>query len=587
MSPPLAASGFWHRLLTLVGRPTPPEPSPPPLFRLRPVPPVPAKGPGLPPWDEILIEPPPITEIMRRPHLPVAAQTPAASVPALLVAPSADRGFARRVLTAEEGAALKQIRGLFTAGSVAQAAALVESVFASRPDACDGNGLPVHLSEALRCALALGDMAAARRLADRLRPHLPADDPLLESLSARAAMQRGDRAQARAAWLAALARAPGLPEAAAWLAGNPVGPQDGIAAIDLIEGERPLVVPPPALDDAPSEGAKLPSGTPARLLADVAVSVGADGGVAIDAAADPVEGSGPIAGATDLAVVLRHPEGLLRPHAFIEAVLALFVVQRAFLPHLRVARIYVGRQSWALKPGTALQPELLAVLFPGARVVGDFDGAVPERHALLLDGGERNPATGTLIGGFMPAVVRRTVEARQRIFAAFGLPDAAEPPRVAGRPPRALFLQSPPPRALAEPVRERLFEMLRRAGYEVAQVDMATIPWRRQVRLACGADLIVGAHGPAMSSLLWAHPQARVLEFFPEGTRRYDGQLLAEAAALAYLGLEGVAERGFVIRARERWGPPVGKANRLVWALPWTMLEQALAVGSPAPVPPQ
>ena len=61
------------------------------------------------------------------------------------------------------------------------------------------------------------------------------------------------------------------------------------------------------------------------------------------------------------------------------------------------------------------------------------------------------------------------------------------------------------------------------------------------------------------------------------GARRYDGQLLAEAAGIAYLGLEGVAERGFVINARERWVPPAGRANRLVWALPWSMLEKALS----------
>ena len=66
---------------------------------------------------------------------------------------------------------------------------------------------------------------------------------------------------------------------------------------------------------------------------------------------------------------------------------------------------------------------------------------------------------------------------------------------------------------------------------------------------------------------------------FGMGRNRIDRIVgVAEAAGLAYLGLEGVAERGFVIHARERWGPPVGRANRLVWALPWSMLEQALAL---------
>jgi hypothetical protein len=177
----------------------------------------------------------------------------------------------------------------------------------------------------------------------------------------------------------------------------------------------------------------------------------------------------------------------------------------------------------------------------------------------------------------MPHVARWANEARGRAFAAFGLPASAEPPRVDGRKPRVVYLHAPPPRTLAEPARERLFALLEKAGYEVATVDTATLPWHRQVRIAFGADLIAGTNGPALDLLLWANPQTRALEFFPEGTRRYDGQLLAEAAGIAYLGLEGVAERGFVIRVRDRWGPPVGKANRLVWALPWTMLEQALA----------
>jgi hypothetical protein len=98
------------------------------------------------------------------------------------------------------------------------------------------------------------------------------------------------------------------------------------------------------------------------------------------------------------------------------------------------------------------------------------------------------------------------------------------------------------------------------------------------VQLAYGADVIAGVHGPALGLALWAHARTHVLEFFPEGTCRYDGQLIAEAAGLGYLGLEGVAEHGFVIRARQRWGPPVGHGAGPVMALPWKLLEQALAV---------
>ena len=536
---------------------------------------------------------------------PAMPEPAAAAVAAPVPAVAQDAGASlpnvpnRRRLTAEERSALADIRSLFTSGEVARAAALVESAFRSRADACDRNGLPIYLVELLRCALALDDAAAAERIAAQLRPMLSPGDPMIEALAARAAMKQRDRGRARTAWLAALARAPGLPEATEFLARNPVSPDGGVAAIELVDGDRPVVLAPPQLTEAPhaalagGDAVKLvPKGLPARLLVDANLSIAPDGSVEIKSGAPPGAARAIATDPSALALVLRHPDGLLRPHVFVEAVLAAFAAQRAFLPNLHPVRVYVGRQGWALpdaavrqaaaKAGPLLQAELLAVLFPGIRVIGDFDGAVREPRVLLLDGGERNTATDTLIGGFMPQVVRRTVEARQRIFAAFGLPDTAEPPRVPGRQPRALFLQSPPPRALAEPVREKLFEMLRRGGYEVARVDMAALPWRRQVQLACGADLIVGAHSPALFSALWAHPQARVLEFFPEGTRRYDGQLLAEASALAYLGLEGVAERGFVIRARERWGPPVGKANRLVWALPWAMLEQTLSVGSAA-----
>jgi hypothetical protein len=449
----IASAGFWHRLLNLVGARPEPEPvSPPPLFRLRPVPPPPPKGPGLPPLEELLTEAPPITEAMLRSLLPPPP-------PAPLEVPEEE----------DEDAAL-----------------------------------------------------------------------------------------------AALPPQPAPPKV----------PLRGIAAIELVAGERPLVLVATALA-APPAAAALPAGTPGRWLQDAAVSLDPAGVVQ----AETLPAGTPAAveaNPADLALALRMPGGQPPTRMFIEAVLALFVMQRAFLPHLRPARIYVGRAAWAAGPSDALEPQLLAVLFPGIRVLADLAGDEREARVLLVDASQRNAATDTLIGGMMPHVARHTVEARQRIFAAFGLPATAEPPLAPGRRPQALFLHSAPPRALADPVRERLVAMLRRT-YDVRYVDVANLEWRRQVRLGCGADLIVGAHSPAMAAVLWGHPQARVLEFFPEGTRRYDGQLLAEAAALAYLGLEGVAERGFVIRARERWGPPAGDANRLVWALPWAMLEQALA----------
>ncbi len=599
-------SGFWRRLRVLVGGAPPPAPPPAPLFRLRPVPPPEPKGPGLPDWDEILAEPPPVTENMTDPER-IATWLAATTPPARLVEPEEPAPPApapepeppppevERVvslatpsgynLTAQENDALDQIRGMIVAGRFEQAQALLNGVFAGRPEARDRNGLPVYLVESLRCALALNEAARAEGLARQLRPQLETSDPLLESLFARAAMQRRDRATARAAWQAALARAPDLLEARDWLKRNPVSPDGGIAAFDLVAGQKPAVLsggvlPTPSGADSGTP----PHGAPATLLGAATLSVDADGAVVIgggDAPARAVPSDN-----SDLAIVLRHPEGLEAPHGFITAVFALHAVLRTGFAHLRPARIYVGRQPWALAPGTALQPELLAVLFPGIRVVGDFDGTVREERVLLLDGAKRDEATDTLLGGFLPAVVRESVAARQRIFAAFGLPGTAEPPRTPGRPPVALVLQTPPPRALTEPAVTQLIEMLRRIGYGVIVADTARLTWRQQVRLGCAVDLIIGAHSPEMTMVLWGHPQTRVLEFFPEGTCRYDGQLLAEAAGLGYLGLEGVAERGFVIRARERWGKPVGQADRLVHALPWAMLEQTLTPQAPPPPAP-
>ena len=458
------AAGLWRRLLSLVGVQAEPEtPAPPPLFRLRPVPPPAPKGPGLPPLEELLTEPPPITEVMLRSLLPPAP------------------------------------------------------------------------------------------------PPLPpgADD------------EDDDDAYRRG------------PAAAPPALAGPPPPERGIAAIALVAGDRPVVLMAPALAAPPAERVVLPAGMPGRLLTDAALTLDADGVVR---AAEAAEAPDPGEAAGELALALHLPDRPTPTRVFIEAVLALFAMQRASLGHLRPARVYVGRQPWATAASGALEPQLLAVLFPNIRVVAELPEPVREPRLLLLDASQRNPATDMLIGGMMPQVVRHAVEARQRMFAAFGLPGTAEPPLAPGRRPQALFLHSEPPRALADPVRERLVAMLRRT-YDVRYVDVAKLDWRRQVRLGCGADLIVGVHSPAMAAVLWGHPQARVLEFFPEGTRRYDGQLLSEAAALAYLGLEGVTERGFVIRARERWGPPAGDANRLVWALPWAMLEQALLARTAAPRP--
>jgi hypothetical protein len=561
----------------------------------------------LPAWDEILSAAPPVVDRERLPR-PTAVpglnrpepkraaaretrSTPVTAQPAVEDSQTAPGAPARRPLTEAEAGLLAQIGALLAAGKPAEAADFVEAQFRGRPEAADRNGRPVYLLESLRCALLLGRTEAAQDFATRLRAQLAPADPIIETLCARVALLNRNHAGARAAWRAALARAPGLPEAVDWLTRHPLSPDGGVPALDLVapgpDGARPLIAAPLPLALPPQQAAAVPDWSPGRLHSMAILSVDADGNVAVgDDRADAR--SVPGASSEDLALVLRHPHGIGQSHAFTEVLLATLVLQRTFLGHLRPARVYAGRQPWAMPPQAMpatvvaaqqvwVQPEMLAVLFPGLRVVGDFEGAVREANVLVVDGALRNPATGTLIGSMMPHVTQWVGEARGRALAAFGLPQTAEPPRVEGRKPRAVYLHAPPPRTLADPVRERLLALLQKLGFEVAIADTSAMPWRRQVRIAHGADLIAGVHGPALDLLLWAHPQTKALEFFPEGMRRYDGQLLAEAVGLAYLGLEGVAERGFVSRVRDRWGPPVGAADQLVWALPWTLLEQALA----------
>jgi hypothetical protein len=582
--------GFWRRLLGRADDPGRAAAPAPPLFPLRPVPP-PPKGPGLPDWHEILSAAPPVPEPARsasprpRPTLvPDAAPGVARAAPA------------RRPPTEEERRVLAEVGARLGSGKIAEAAALLDAVFRTRPEACDGHGRPIYLLESLHCALLLGEAEAAAERARRLRPHLAPDDPVIEMLYARTAVAAGDRTAARANWRAALARAPDLAPAREWLAANPLSPDGGISALDLLgpvgHALARRIQPPPSLGPAPEAPPVLPDWLPGRLLSDAAVSVAADGAAEATAGTE-APAARPVPGATgqELALLFRHPAGFGEPHAFAEVLLAAFVLQRQFAGHLRPARLYVGRQAWASPrppspPGTAAAPppaqaEMLAVLFPDLRVIGDHDGALREAHVLVVDAALRNAATDTVIGAMMPQVGQWTAEARSRVHTAFGLPGTAEPPRVPGRRPRVLHLHAAPPRALADPVRERLFALFTAAGFEVALADMAALPWHRQVRLAFGADVVTGAHGPAFNVVLWAHPQTRVVEFFPEGTRRYDGQLLAEAAGLAYLGLEGLAEHGFMLQARERWGTPKGKGNRLIWALPWALLEKALTPPRP------
>ena len=90
-------------------------------------------------------------------------------------------------------------------------------------------------------------------------------------------------------------------------------------------------------------GASVLEWSAARLLSDVALSVGADGLVQVAPAAEapaarPVPPTGR-APETELALVFRHPEGLGRPHAFAEVLLATLV------PNDNIWRICARRES--------------------------------------------------------------------------------------------------------------------------------------------------------------------------------------------------------------------------------------------------
>ncbi len=585
-------SRLWQ---AIAGAPVEDIPPAPPLFRSRPVPPPAPRGPGLPPDDEILLVAPPVPDPARQPRLtlihdaehpdaspyeagvrplpagqPATADAAAPPEPAASVPPPS-----RQNLTPVELQVLGRIRVLLASRMAAQAKELLESHFKHRPGATGHAGLPVYLVESYRCAVLLDDLTSATEHAAALRPLIGEASPLLEVLVARAAMASGNRAVARTAWLTALSRAPGLPDAIDWLTRHPLTPDGGTPAPDLILGPPPelAAAPPPLALSVLPQG--LPPTAPGQWLRDVAIRV-TDGASSPDAAWETARAL-PAAIEGDVAVLLRDPDDIARPAQFTETVLALYALARTGPAPLRLARLYAGVQPWAARATFAPQAEMLAVLFPGLRVTAGFDGAVRERAVIVLDGGARDAATGTMTGGILPLLQRHTPEARARVFAAFGIPGNEFPQRTPGRQLQALYLPANPAAAFAAPARDRLIGLLQAAGFEVNAVDMALTSWRDQVRLAAGADLLFGVHGPALAAAVWAHPQARVLELFPPGVRRYENQLLAEAAGLGYLGLEGVEDGGYISRNGERGGPASEQAGGIVSTLPWHVLNIALA----------
>lgn len=559
--------GLLGRLFRSFGGAPTDEPAPPPLFKRRPLPPPEPRGPGLPELDDIPREAPPPPDPARLPQLAVVAAEPPESPPPPAPLPPAQLQ------------ALARLRAMVSAGMLAEARALLAEQFAAREELRDATGAPVHLLEAYRLAAFEGAPAELQRLEPRLRPFLGAGDPVLEAIQARAALRRRDPAAARAAYRAAVLRAPDCAEALDWLRRNPVSPDGGTPAADLIAGTPPLLPPPPLPPDPAVLSmlpGGLPPGAPAHWRKDVAVRVGPSG----PATDGEREAARDIPGATadEAALLLTDPADFARAQVLPEALLSFFALARASNPPLRLARLYAGREPWATTAMDSPHAAMLAVLFPGLRVVGAFDGAVRERTVVALDRALSDPDTGTLLGRLLPLLVQVMPEARARVFRAFGLPGSETPPRVAGRRPRALHLAPTPAAAFAATAREPLFRLLEQGGFEVASLDVATTGWGEQVRAVFGADLLFGVHGPWMTPVLWAHPAARILELFPPGVHRYETHVLAQACGLAYLGMEGRAAGGFVTQAGHRPGPPTPQAGGIVTDLPWELLNRALGV---------
>ena len=95
----------------------------------------------------------------------------------------------------------------------------------------DRQGVPVYLLECFRCTVALNQMEDGIVFAAALKPLLGNTGALLEIIIARNAVRTGDIVLARAAWQAALLRAPDLAEANDWLKRHPMSPDGPVGPI--------------------------------------------------------------------------------------------------------------------------------------------------------------------------------------------------------------------------------------------------------------------------------------------------------------------------------------------------------------------
>jgi hypothetical protein len=311
-----------------------------------------------------------------------------------------------------------------------------------------------------------------------------------------------------------------------------------------------------------------PEYLPARWFKDAIISIGEDSTPTVTVGRLP-ESRLPLVGDDEFVAILRHVHGIGHYFHFMELLITLHAIQAEYLLGARLVRIHVGRQAWNNMRQNGLQLELLRILYPGSFVVENFDGMLSERNVLAVD----LDYIFTNINKFLQPVVgiaaAHMPEMRRKVFSACGLAPSGRQPNF---PLRVLYVHRNHSRNIDPALLEQLLKWFEDRNYAVTKVDFATMSWKEQVVATHEADLVISAHGNGLTNALWAAPHAAVIELFPDGCHDYAYQLLCEISAVSYLGLQGVAENGFVTRDHCRIGPASGTPRGNVMALPWDAL---------------
>lgn len=272
----------------------------------------------------------------------------------------------------------------------------------------------------------------------------------------------------------------------------------------------------------------------------------------------------------EFSVVLRHVHGIGHYFHFMELLIILHTVACNYVPELRLARIYVGRQHWNNMRQHGLQLELLRILYAGGVVIENFADSLNDRNVLVID----PEYTVTTINKFLqwvaPFATAPMQDMRRKVFRALEVLPAT--PARAG-PLRVLYVHRNHARSVEPGLKDDLLTFLAGLGCSVRVLDYADISWSEQVRATAAVDLVIGAHGNGLTNILWAAPHAALIELFPDGFHDYAYQMLCEVAHLAYCGLQGVANDAYVTREFCRRGPSYGRAAGNIKAIPWRDLQ--------------